>query len=107
MTEQNQRIALCEWMGWEDIIMYPNGQIRGILAGVNEEESMLLPNTSSLDVLHEMEKKLTPSQQVGYIQLLHKNSIQQNHWLKDFDCVVSEPRQRREALLRTIGKWKE
>ncbi len=110
MTETEQQIALCEWMGWTDC--RPSSE-PGITWGVKPGETVVLangklmadflPNTNSLDVLHEMEKKLTQEQATSY----HFNLVLICDDDKSFiPTYLATAPQRREALLRTLGLWK-
>ena len=91
MTETEQQIALCEWMEWRKGIpqeddyewMHADG------CGTN-----YLPDTNSLDVLHEMEKKLT---QVQYNEFRLLLEFRHGH-----EAISASASQRREALLRAL-----
>lgn len=105
MNEQEQNIALCEWAGWREIeldIKYNR------LVGFNQDSTVksCIPDTNSLDVLHEMEKKLRNGGHFGDPMWFNSylDSLKEEHG--DYAIVATAP-QRREALLRTIGKWKE
>jgi hypothetical protein len=103
MTETEQQIALCEW--WN-----PGSTKRLTIFGERKQIKYLgdLPDTSSLDVLHEMEKRLDVNQLSEYADWLDKICVPTHicpltHWQA---VVMAEAPQRREALLRTLGLWK-
>jgi hypothetical protein len=91
MSEDEQRIALCQAMGWKCIQSGPNGYP----IGINQEPDVFrpLPDTNSLDVLHGFELKLTREQQGEYA-----NQFQMLHAKAEF---------RREALCRVLGLHKD
>jgi len=97
MTEQEQQIALCEWAdkhGLNTSFMDHDGC-----------EQVGLLDTDSLDVLHEMEKKLTDEQKGLYATwLAHRGGVT---YVYNFDTIHATVAQRREALLRTLNLWTE
>lgn len=151
MTEQEQQIALSEWMGWK--IEYDDTSPRTLWVksptpGLNyaaydlQQACSRLPNTNSLDVLHEMELKLVDTHG-GSSRASDHEPVRHAHELSKVvgielrkETVVSDLKQpdgsplllntyvpaspfelvklvrataaqRREALLRTLGLWKE
>jgi len=97
MTPEKQQIALCEWMGWKkNHLGLWQSPVSNITLCTPE-----LPDTSSLDVLHEMEKKLDGKYLNIYLDNLCAGM--KYRWQE----VFATASQRREALLRTIGKWEE
>lgn len=127
MREQDQVKALCEWAGWkwdEMSVHSPTGGKwsrygRRFYEGGALEDDLLkiLPDTNSLDVLHDFEKRLDDDQQEKYAHELSQ-VIPQNlncgpgsddeidimvH--REFDLLHATAEQRRMALLKTIGKW--
>lgn len=115
MTEQEQRIALCEWAGWKPEVRraeIPEADF------VHEEtfwtkgeatcRGPWLPDTNSLDVLHEFEKRLNEKQEVFYLMRL-MDVMKEDHTIgwKIERTYHATAAQRREALLRTLGLWKE
>ena len=101
MNAQAQQIALCEWMGWKRTKLDPDYDWHNPDGGYANN----LPNTNSLDVLHEMEKKLTEKQLEDYKYQLQKVCEPEGYTYKSAIC--SSAPQRREALLRTLNLWKE
>ena|SRR6185295_1848973 len=111
MTEQEQQIALCEWIGYTKTFT-TDGVFKWWL---NPEGKYCnnLPNTSSLDVLHDMEKRVSNRDKVLYWNHLCRAINPDIEW-EDWgvlNCCLpmlcATAAQRREALLRTIGKWRE
>jgi hypothetical protein len=120
MTDQDQQIALCEWVGWTRIHkdaftkhglepMWTNPACTAEDPFKRLRESVYergLPDTSPLDVLHEMEKKLTREQANVYnrwlVAKLDFTDLQLNYFAWHATAA-----QRREALLKAIGKWKD
>lgn len=120
MTPEEQRIAIAEWCGWErcyekDI----NGQFEhrfwnhpkrgGIIFKIREHH---LPDyLNDLNAMHEAERKLTEKQQVWYLQKLAQVRLREGVG-GTIACMLDKlafatATQRAEALLRTIGKWRE
>ena len=112
MKPEEQQILLAQWAGWraED---RERGDGMMIEQWVSPEGDRCCnpPDTSSLDVLHEMEKKLTPHQRRNYPQSLAQvcRIGEGAEWTADEDWTIihTTPAKRREALLRTLGLWKE
>lgn len=117
MNEQAQQIALCEWMGWKRLesnnpkVTYWNSPEEHRFT--QYEGFSVLPNTNSLDVLHEMEKKLTTNELkdlfVRYLLVLLDVPLpsEGNPLLVWYKVVNASAPQRREALLRTLNLWKD
>ena len=109
MTETKQRIALAEWMGWK---WFQKGNPEHDVYWLSPDGKYdNLPDTNSLDVLHEIEMKLGPSAQ--YVSELVKLCCRvypsepltdYHYW---FAVVTANATQRLEALLRTLGLWKD
>lgn len=97
MKELDQQIALCEWTGWTSIENF------------SDQGMAYYCNTSSLDVLHEMEKRLDYEDWGFFIQFLGEVVQRNQHlkWITPYNYVSANASQRREALLRTLGLWKE
>lgn len=99
MTDQqiNWEIALvCGWIyydGWH----HPDGKSE-------------LPNyCNDLNAMHEAEKTLWPMEPIflsTYCELLMKSRYP-SEWGSAWGYIHATARQRAEAFLRTIGKWKE
>lgn len=68
-----------------------------------------LPDTNSLDVLHEMEKKVPKGSK--YCAVLFSVAVPNPEGTSITSAellhVCATAAQRRESLLRVIGKWKE
>ncbi len=120
VTEQEQQIALCEWAGWKRNVIYDT-KSRELISWLDPSGKLVfghLPDTNSLDVLHEMEKKLTLEQnetwlielyvicELGGFPILNCPNC---HLTRQGACILikSTASDRREALLKTLGLWKE
>jgi hypothetical protein len=67
-----------------------------------------LPNyCSDLNAMHEAEKMLTLEEQNLYVVLLLKGGTGRGETQGCWHCLYSIARQRAEAFLRTISKWKD
>lgn len=115
MTEQQQKIALCEWWKPERYNLELDQKKFQTV-----DMAYLLhwwPDTNSLDVLHEMEKRLTDSHKTQYAHNLARLILvddevdypegQAPDLVEDFCVLHATAAQRREALLKTLGLWKE
>jgi hypothetical protein len=108
MTPEEQQIALCEWFK-------PGCTRRLTIFGEDKQTEYLgdLPNTNSLDVLAEMERKLTDDQARQYQEKLIKIVVTLGKLFNagkaypiDGYVIHASAPQRREALLKTLGLWK-
>lgn len=111
MSDQEINIAIAEACGWRQ-------SERNIAHWhhVSEPYSHILtgdlPNyCNDLNAMHEAEKVLTHEQQIDYSR--HIGKMVTSHlpasraaWM-DYGLINATARQRAEAFLRTIGKWKE
>ena len=109
MTDTEINIAIAECCGW-----------RGPSAPyhlVDAQMAQPLDYVNDLNAMHEAEKSLTTQQEQGYVERLGAtlmNAAYDNdpRWLdselSSHDSVYrATARQRAEAFLRTVGKWKE
>lgn len=109
MNEQKQRVAIAEYRGWKriegsNLWLHPNGQ-----------SVFKLPDYSSLDAMHEVEKGLKGGKDDEYCELAdyHEHLClvcgDQVEPLNVYqiDLIMATAPQRREAFLRTVGKWEE
>lgn len=95
MTNEEQNIAVAEWMGPNKFVLVDFG--------------------NDLNAIHEVEKKLNPIQEADYVDELAgmmMNTAYEGDPAYDASNLCSKDlnyrataSQRREALLRTIGKW--
>jgi hypothetical protein len=103
MTEDEQRIALCEWMGWKtgpDL----GGVYVSDFSWYKQEGGWLRvtkTDTNSLDVLRLMEAKLDWLTTKRYLEQLSLYTAGVGN------PVFATAAQRREALLRTLNLWQE
>ena len=111
MTIESQKLALLEWAGWSKKPICFNGPIcwhnpQGqVVCYKNQHQH--LPNLNSLDVIAEMEGKLSDDQWGPYLQripeVLHRHGRAAS---MDRNWVQLTAPQRLEALVRTLGLWK-
>jgi hypothetical protein len=67
----------------------------------------LPPYLSSLDAIVPVVRKLEGRAQIDFESYLLARVEKLKSYATGFDMTVAEPRQYCEALLRTIGKWRE
>ena len=112
MTEQQQRIAIAEFCGW-DVVFDTLCNITPDHNGEPVIEPIApLPNyTSDLNAMHESEKLLDLQSCGEYARRLREIVEMKTNlpWVDDgsFAHIHASSDQRAEALLRTIGKWEE
>lgn len=108
MTEHDQQIALCEWMGWKPSTAGWTYQHEG------QWFPVLNSDTNDLNVLHEMEKRLDDdnhefNQRWHFGKhlraIVHPQFVMSDEatWWHSSHATAF---QRREALLRALGLWK-
>ncbi len=121
MTDQEQNIAVAEACGWHHFIIndeYGNDRaLRPTDKAVTGCVFTDLPNYGTdLNAMHEAEKFMMHKQWPKYVTQLARVIAIGRSRIRDDDTRVSVPTnmllaataaQRREAFLRTIGKWKE
>jgi len=109
MTDQQINIAIAESLGWTNI---NHGTVQYTARMPNGKWDIIPNYTSDLNACHECVKTLTDAQRTTYREHLSKI------WTRDYnsrcglfprhdDSVNATARQRCEAYLRTIEKWKE
>jgi hypothetical protein len=115
MTNDEIKVAIAEWIGWKNIqVCHRNGGrwLKGSLYGENPQGYLAcVPNfAGDLNAIHEAEKKLKSSKdlwaQYTTVMLPWLASSHAYGFL-DGDTVHATAHQRSEALLKTIGKWKD
>ena len=106
MTDDQIRIAIAEWCGWKFIVSHdvmgkavPDRWIKDEMEYFEDHPFPDYPN--DLNAVHEAEKKLDVNPWQQYINLL-PDIIED--WRSPIHATAH---QRCEALLKTIGKWKE
>lgn len=120
MTEQEKIIAIAEWRGWTNVHWYEDDDGPGFLTGIpspSSEQMLKLPAwrvhdlltygdkvpnyPNNLNACHEAEKGLIPQQRVDYSNNLAKICGTQ------MEKIFATSQQRTDALVKTIGKWKD
>lgn len=109
MTDNEMRIAIAEACGWTSTHVggvSPLGippKVKGkTQAAMFEDVIPDYPN--DLNATHEAEKTLRGDQIEIYVECLITDDV---YCSKLWDCAHATARQRAEAFLRTIGKWRE
>lgn len=113
MTPEQQRIAIAEWMGVKPTQARKLEDGKTVL--IYLEDGKWLPDyLNDLNAMHEAEKKLDYKQRVIFINFLavalvreHKPKLSNMTTCIHVESCHSTASQRAEALLKTIGKWKE
>lgn len=110
MTPDEQRIAIARWVGYT----FPQIEVSGLMnveIRLNEELSDPPPDyPNNLNSIHEAEGKLIFSRRQAYYHELQKvmsRGMDVSCLIAEIECCRATASQRSEALLRTIGKWKE
>lgn len=119
MTPEQQRIALAEWAGWKWDSIPADGGCFGWVSpegGFPQDGIESLPDyLSDLNAVRDLEQKLTNAQRRYYAKMLisvhplHYDPIEASDdgYMKLFLIAHMDAAQRCEALLKTIGLWKE
>lgn len=106
MTDQEQIIALAEWDGWTIKSHNHLGVYGSKEHSSGGRTGWVVPDyLSDLNAVHELEKKLLASQHDAY--MWHLTDSVRHESEMGFVEIHATARQRCEALLRTIGKWKD
>lgn len=113
MTDQKQRIAIAEACGWTSI-QCGDTEFPNFLVGLPPGKTRILdgrqiPNyLRSLDDMHEAEMAIINKGNLGWDYCNQLNLITGAFKrTTEYLSVIATARQRAEAFLRTIGKWKE
>ena len=113
MTIEEQKLALLEWAGWtyiKGVSEYDGMEMPYTIwkHGDKKYNSKDIPNLFSLDVIAEFVMKLPehgePSRDT-FIRELQLVTAKNKNWMDA--CVNATAPQRLEALVRTLGLWKE
>lgn len=116
MTEQEQRIAIAEFCGWENIkqigtFTSPTITV-GDVPGLVQEIAKELPDyPNSLDAMREAEKVVNRefyvAQLLAVIHEVDRDYFSKISWENGYELTTATAAQRAEALLRCIGQWKD
>lgn len=112
MKIEEQRIEIAKFCGWTNVTVYADeNQIDGFMPAPNTRFWQVVPNyTDDLNAIHEAEKKIiNTSTWDGYYRwlvcVMDEDSESDNGCQSNI-MIHASASQRCEALLRTIGKWK-
>lgn len=115
MTNEEQNIAIAKWLGWTSITK--THHLLGIVPDAEMMDSQdaditLVPIPdygSDLNAMHEAELKL--DYETWCLFRMNLGDVVKNkqhlNWITPYNYVSATSSQRLEALLRTIGKWKD
>lgn len=112
MTDQEINIAIAEACGWTNIRtknlpQFQDDRRTYLLGTLSGSEEIHIPAYSNdLNAMHEAEKTLTGKQVLEYVPILNRCTKCFSH-ITPAIMIFATARQRAEAFLRTIGKWKE
>jgi len=119
MTPESQKLALLEWAGWRRVpVLCPICHLQHEMFSHDSAPSVNVcepPNLSSLDVLATFEEKLEWVPDDEYCQA--SEYYQQLVFVcgnkadppdvYEWHLITAKPAQRLEALVRTLGLWRE
>lgn len=104
MKIEEQRLEIAKFCGWIEIYR-PELYEFNYRNTITDELSNELPDyLNDLNAIHAAEEKLTDVQQEQYPIILHEVVGNFAFW---WAIAHADASQRCEALLRTIGKWKD
>jgi hypothetical protein len=112
MTPQEINILIAEFEGWSKIENTHTIMMGELWKGYPPEGTKCIVGNKlpisnyyeDLNAIHGAAAKLTTQErQHVYIRELHKQKKEMSY----FDCIQATAPQRCEALLRTIGKWRD
>ena len=118
MNDESINGAIAEHLGWmrhptcKKVWRTPeqcerNRELIGTVSGPWSTESSGPPNfCRDLNAMHEAEKALTLEQVVDYCAFTLRRTTGEG-CVTDYKMIMATARQRAEAFLRTVGKWKE
>jgi len=113
MKEIEQQLAIAEFHGWKDVWLDgedARGNPPSGISNPNVRLNYLVPDyANDLNAMHEAEKRLNVNQLSEYADQMDKICVPVHicpltHWSA---VTMATAIQRSEALLRTIGKWKD
>ena len=102
MSDDEINAAIALHLGWKGVVSYPDIGVMGFPPARNECDPVHLKSvmwTVDLNAMHEAEKVLCVEQIAMYFWRLCDASKKDNPFM-------ATARQRAEAFLRALGKWK-
>lgn len=115
MSDDEMNLAICEARGWNHFERIQGWRYVGTvyIGSDSKNTKEFMPDhingIEALGHIHEAEKLLNEQQQATYALFLHRNSKRHrsDHLGRDFDVLSSRARERLDALLRTLGLYKD
>lgn len=113
MKPEEQRRAIAEFCGWKAAPEPGHSSLGWGASGYKPywHFDHQLPNyLDDLNAMHEAEKQLGEKEQEYAMALLlsfRTNGVRLSDLQKSFLCIHATAAQRAEALLKTIGKWRD
>jgi len=107
MNDEDINRAIAEHLGWTDIRVSALWEDHQVLCGLNPRgNTRAVPNyCCDLNAMHEAEKTMTERQYWEFADLRLKETVWKHGSPgKAYQCATA--RQRAEAFLRTVGKWR-
>jgi len=112
MNDEEINRVIAEQLGWTDIRVSALWEDHQVLCGLNPRgNTRAVPNyCRDLNAMHEAEKVLLADADTGYEYDMELNGVcecWEDGIMNYMKLWHSTARQRAEAFLRTVGKWKE
>lgn len=116
MTDEEINVAIAEACGWRNVRelddIYPDGSVAAGIwrqgADPADSQERAIPDyCNDLNAMHEAEKVLSAAQRYANLRNLSQDWRSWNDGTAYLAICYATARQRAEAFLRTIGKWKE
>jgi len=102
MTDEQINAAIAEARGWTDIVNNPDFGLMGIDPSTHGLRTCVPYYANDLNAMHEAEETLNTDELFEQYYLTLYETTRSTRW-----PVRAKARQRAEAFLRTLGKWKE
>jgi hypothetical protein len=104
MTDKQMNAAIAEACGWVDV-KDRLGMLTGKFIGTHELYDFVPDYCNDLNAMHEAERVLTGLNRHAFCDALLDTVADSPDHL--WEVLTTTARQRAEAFLRTLGKWKE
>lgn len=106
MTDEQINAAIAEACGWTDFVVHPEFGLMGLPSDTHGLRTAVDWYTVDLNAMHEAEKILAPKSWNNFSDKWwdYHNNLKR---VTEGRAICATARQRAEAFLRTLGKWKE